>query len=497
MSASRATPAAPAVPALTRESLGLGAPAPVRIVHIGLGAFHRSHQAWYTQAADSAGEWGIAAFTGRSPGTARTLAAQDGLYTLVERGPDGDTHQVITSLSAAYDGADLARLAELLQAPATAVVTVTVTEAAYHLDPDSALDLAAGPVAADLALLTGWWSARGSLQLPGRAAANPNDAANPDTAQPETELPVTMGGRVLTGLDARRRAGAGPIAVVSCDNLSGNGAAAAEAVLGLAQLIDAGLAAWVRANVSFVDTSIDRITPRTTDADVAAVAAATGFADASPVVAEPFRNWVLSGDFPAGRPAWEKAGAVFVGQIEHFERRKLWLLNGAHSLFAYAGQLRGHGTVVQALADPVCAGWMEDFWDEAAAYLREPGLEIPAYRAALRERFGNQRIAHQLAQIAMDGSSKLRMRAVPIIASHRQDGLDAPGTARLAAAWMDYVCGLLAGGGTVADPQAEALSGLASWQGRGQTQALLRLLSEELAADAQVVDTVHGLRGSW
>lgn len=483
MKTSPATPAA--LPVLNRESRGAGNPAPVRIVHLGLGAFHRSHQAWYTQTADTEGEWGIAAFTGRSPDSAQVLSAQGGLYTLVERGPEGDSYEVITSLSAAYDGADVGRLAELLESRDTAVVTITVTEGAYHLRADSTVDLDAEPVAADLALLSGWWSISGNLQVP---LSDGEQAAT---------LPQSMGARLLVGLDARRRAGAGPLAVVSCDNLSHNGRAASEAVLGLADPIDAGLASWVRANVSFVDTSIDRITPRTTESDVVSVAAATGFADASPVVAEPFHNWVLSGDFPAGRPAWEKAGAVFVDEIEHFERRKLWLLNGAHSLLAYAGQLRGHTTVAAALADPVCDGWLEEFWDEAAAYLTEPDLEVPAYRAALRSRFGNPRIAHQLAQIGMDGSSKLRMRAVPIIDAHRADNRAAPASCRMAAAWMDHVSGAVSTGAAVTDPQAEALAQLATRQGLDQTRGMLRLLSGDLAADAHTVEAVHSLRGRW
>lgn len=455
------------------------------MVHLGLGAFHRSHQAWYTQAADSEGQWGIAAFTGRSPDSAHILSAQDGLYTLVERGPEGDSYEVITSLSAAYDGADISSLAELLRSPETAVVTITVTEAAYHLGADSALDLDAEPVAADLALLSGWWSATGDLRL-----------ISSEGEQTE-KVPQSMGARLLVGLDARRRAGAGPLAVVSCDNISRNGRAAAEAVLGLANRIDADLADWVRANVSFVDTSIDRITPRTTDSDVASVAAATGFSDASPVVAEPFRNWVLSGDFPAGRPAWEKAGAVFVDEIEHFERRKLWLLNGAHSLLAYAGQLRGHTTVAAALNDPVCDGWLEEFWDEASVYLTEPGLDVAAYRSALRSRFGNPRIAHQLAQIGMDGSSKLRMRAVPVIEAHRADGRLAPGSCRMAAAWMDQVADAVGRDIAVSDPQAEALARLAVSHGVDQTRAMLRLLSADLAADPPTVEAIDNLRGRW
>ena len=346
------------LPQLSRR-LRPGAKAPVRIVHLGLGAFHRSHQAWYTHQASDAADWGIAAFTGRRPDAALALAEQDGLYTIVNRADGGDSFAVVSSIVEAVDGADVQRLAELVAAPATAVITLTITEAAYRLRADGQLDRAAPDVAADLALLA---SGSGS--------------------------PATPLGRLVLALAARRAAGAGPLAVVCCDNLSNNGTVAHNAVAGMAGAWDAGLAGWIDANVSFVSTSVDRITPRTTAADIAAVQAACGYRDNSPVVAEPFSNWVLSGDFPAGRPRWEDAGAVFVAEIEPYENRKLWLLNGAHSLLAYAGQLRGHTTVAQALADPLCLQAVEKFWDEAEANLSGPegnaaDLQIPAYRAAL------------------------------------------------------------------------------------------------------------------
>ena len=312
----------------------------MRIVHLGLGAFHRSHQAWYTHQAGDAADWGIAAFTGRRPDAALALAEQDGLFTVVERADGGDSFTVVSSIVEAVDGADVQRLAELVAAPATAVVTLTITEAAYRLGADGQLDRTASDVAADLALL---------------ASGSGN--------------PTTPLGRLVLALAARRAAGAGPLAVVCCDNLSNNGTVAHNAVVGMAGAWDAGLADWIDANISFVSTSVDRITPRTTDADLAAVEAACGYRDNSPVVAEPFSNWVLSGDFPAGRPRWEDAGAVFVADIEPYENRKLWLLNGAHSLLAYAGQLRGHTTVAQALADPLCLQAVEAFWDEAEANL--------------------------------------------------------------------------------------------------------------------------------
>ena len=156
------------------------------------------------------------------------------------------------------------------------------------------------------------------------------------------------------------------------------------------------------------------------------------------MVTEPFRSWVLSGAFPAGRPKWENAGAIFVDDIEPFERRKLWLLNGAHSLLAYAGQLRGHGTVAEAIADQHCADGWKLSGMKRQQHLTKPELHIREYRAALLERFSNARIAHHLAQIAMDGTSKLRMRVVPILRAERAASRDGTAAARVIAAWIDF-----------------------------------------------------------
>ncbi len=452
-----------ALPQLNR-TLHAAAKPPVRIVHLGLGAFHRSHQAWFTSQAGDAADWGIAAFTGRRPDAAVALAGQDGLFTLVERADSGDSFAVVGSIVEAVDGADVQRLAELVAAPATAMVTLTVTEAAYRLGADGQLDTNAADVAADLGLLT-------------------SGSGNPST-------PL---GRLVFALAARRAAGAGPIAVVCCDNLANNGTVAHNAVTGLAAAWDADLAAWVEANVSFVSTSVDRITPRTTEADIAAVEAACGYHDNSPVVAEPFTNWVLSGAFPAGRPRWEDAGAVFVDHIEPFENRKLWLLNGAHSLLAYAGQLRGHATVAEALADPECRSAVEKFWDEAEANLSGADLQIPAYRDALLARFSNARIAHHLAQIAMDGSTKLRMRAVPVLLAERAQGRSGVAAARMIAAWMNFS----AAAETFYDPLAAEVAEANKLAGSERVRALLALVDPAVAADDAVVELVAGLLGTF
>lgn len=442
---------------------------PIRIVHLGLGAFHRSHQAWYTHHAGDAAEWGIAAFTGRRPNAAHVLAEQDGLYTVVERSDSGDSFELVGSIVEAVDGADVGRLTELLAAPATAIVTLTITEAGYGLGRDGMLDTSAPAVAGDIAEL-----------------------GRPDGGTPSTPL-----GRLVLGLAARRQADAGPIAVVCCDNLADNGAVARNAVVGMAQAADASLAEWIDANASFVSTSVDRITPRTTPADIDAVSAACGYVDESPVVTEPFHSWVLSGDFPGGRPRWEDAGAMFVDRIEPYENRKLWLLNGAHSLLSYAGQLRGHATVAEALADGRCRAAVEAFWDEASAHLPDPELRIPEYRAALLERFGNSRIAHYLSQIAMDGSTKLRLRAVPVVKAERSDGRSGEGAARMIASWMDYVSMAVGNGQELADPLEEEITRATTLADGDKVRALLSLLDPDLAADPAAHELLRALLGEF
>jgi len=451
------------VSALTRAALGGADPAPVRIVHLGLGAFHRAHQAWYTARASDAAGWGIAAFTGRGPSAARELAPQDGLYSLVERSDSGDTVSVVTSIVEAHDGADIARLVELLAAPSTAVVTITVTEAGYRLTADGTPDVSDDAVAADMA---GFASGRAQTTL----------------------------GRLLLGLDARRRADAGPIAVVPCDNMPDNGPVVGGALTGLAASVDDDLAAWIRDNVSFVSTSVDRITPKTTPDDLATVTRLTGWDDAAAVVTEPFSDWVLSGGFPAGRPDWESAGARFVDEIGPFESRKLWLLNGAHSLLAYTARQRGHETVAAAIADPECLAAVEQFWDAAVRHLPAEGLELPAYRAALLGRFRNARIEHRLAQIANDGSTKLRIRIAPIVLAERAAGRSGAAGIAVLAGWI----GQLLPGGVLAEPQdplADALRAAAQLPPAEAVPALLALVDPAIAADDSLVAQVRAAAG--
>jgi fructuronate reductase len=403
------------------------APAPpVRAVHLGLGSFFRAHQAWYT---DRAGDdWGIAAFTGRRPDMARALAAQDGLYTLVTRGADGDAFDVVRAVARAHAADEHEAWLGHLASPEVRVVTVTVTEAGYR----------------------------------------------PDAAP----------ARLLAGLRARRAADAGPLTVVPCDNLPGNGTVLETA---LRELADPALRGWMDEQLSVVTTMVDRITPEPTEADRRAVLAATGVEDRSPVATEPFSEWVIAGDFPGGRPAWESAGAVFAADATPFEERKLWLLNGAHSLLAYTGALRGHVTVAEAIADPVCRARVEGWWDLCGPYLVLPADDVAGYRSALLERFANPRIRHALASVAADGSQKLPVRFLPVLRRERAAGRLPAGPVEVLAAWLVHLAV-----GPVRDVRAAELCPMVA--GGALPAAVPRVLAEldpALADDAELVGAVR------
>lgn len=425
------------------------APPPVRIVHLGLGAFSRSHVAWYTHRAADAEAWGIAAYTGASAELAERLTGQGGLYTLVERGAVHDSFETVTSIVRAHPGGDLESWLTDLSAPATAIVTLTITEAGYRLTPLDAPDLSDSRVVRDIELL-------------GRLARY---GAPPDQCVVATAL-----GRLVLGLEVRRRAGAGPLAIVSCDNLPDNGGHLGRGLVAFADACLPETAAWIRANVAFVGGSVDRITPRVDDFELQRLRTRLG--DAAPVVCEPFSDWVMSGAFPAGRPLWEEAGVRFVDDIGPWEARKLWLLNGSHSILAWQGAVRGHETVADAIADRACRELVETFWNEAERNLPAE-LEIPAYRRALLDRYENPRIEHRLSQIATDSAVKARLRIVPVAERELRRGRVATGCARAIAALL-----------------AAQDANLLPVDRTAPTRTRLEDLSRELAASTDFADAV-------
>lgn len=456
---------------------------PRRAVHLGIGAFARAHQLWYTAHAEPSAEprWRYTAFTGRSPGVARTLNAQNCQYTLLERGPDGDRTERITVLDAAHPGADTANLLRALADPGTGVVTLTVTEAGYRRNAAGGLDTDASDVAADLAELT---RVRRGGGTPGPLAATPT--------------------RLVAGLAARRAAGAGPLALVSCDNLAGNGSVLRRVVTEAARRVDPGpdgLADWITGSVGFPSTMVDRIVPATSAADIARVAHLTGTADPATVVAEPFSEWVLAGDFPAGRPDWAAAGAEIVPDVAPYEDRKLWLLNGAHCLLAYTGPVAGATTIAEAAADPGCRAGVEALWDCVGEFLRFPPEQIAEYRATLLDRFTNRAIRHRLAQVAGSGSQKLAVRIVPLVHRFLEAGRPVPSPLTdVLGAWVAHLRGT---GEPVDDPRADELVPAAAGPAGEAARRVLDLLDPGLGAAGEVADAVASAavdlhrRASW
>ena len=385
--------------------------APERIVHLGVGAFFRAHQAWYTSAVDSANEWGIVGYTGRSATVADELRPQDCKYNLVVRGEAEDRVELIESLVRIEAGTNVADLVATVSKPEIALVTMTITEAGYRVTADFYLDESDPDVVHDLAVLSG----------------------------AEQGGPKTAMGRLALALEGRRLAGAAPIAIVPCDNMPNNGRVAKSALVGFARVMSPETLSYFESVVSYVTTSVDRITPKTTQQDKDFVAENVGWVDNSPVVTEPFHDWVLEGEFPAGRPAWENAGAKFVANIHPFENRKLWLLNGSHSLLAYAGLLNGAKSVSEAIAQPALLVAVNEFWNEACLGLPADDLDLASYRADLLARFSNNRIAHNLIQIATDGATKLSVRVVPTALAQLKAGKSASGCVFAIASWVRWV----------------------------------------------------------
>ena len=430
------------------------------MVHLGVGNFHRAHQAWYTAHSPDADQWGIAAFTGRATDMADALAPQDGLYTLITRSADGDTFELIGALSAVHAAAEHEAYLDYLSRPEVAVVTITVTEAGYLRGADGHLDAGRDVIVSDL------------------------EALRSDPRNPVASLPA----RLVAGLLARRASGAAALTILSCDNLPENGAVTRTVVQDLAALVDETLAGWIDSHVDFATSMVDRITPVTTDEDRALVQQACGYVDAYPVATEPFSEWVISGGFPAGRPRWEEAGATIVAEVGSFEQRKLWLLNGSHSMLAYAGSIRGYSTIDEAIADPSCRSWVEMFWDEASRHLTLPAADIAEYREALLARFSNPRAGDQLARIAADGSTKLLVRTLPTIRAERAAGRVPIGCATTIAAWVLHLRGL---GAPVKDPGAAAAEKAAnSGELREAVPAVLDVLEPGLGGDRDFVDAV-------
>ncbi|PHY22120.1 mannitol dehydrogenase family protein [Caulobacter sp. BP25] len=413
-----------ALPAYDRDKVQIG------VVHFGPGAFHRAHQAFYfDQLLATDPRWGICAVSLKSPGVRDALEPQDGLYTLAQLDAE-TTFRVIGSIREVLVAPEdppsvFARLA----APTTRMVTLTVTEKGYTLSAEGGLDENHPDIVHDL--------------------ANPRE-------------PKSAVGYILEGLRRRHAAGLAPYAVVACDNLADNGWRLKAAVVAFAAKVDADLAAWIEREGSFPRTMVDSITPATDDALRARVLAATGLEDAWPIQREAFTQWVVEDVLPADAPDLASVGVILTDDVRGFERAKLRLLNGVHSTLAYAGILRGHATVFEAVSDPALESLAREMMamDIIPTLTAPRGLDLAQYAEAILARFRNPEIRHYLSQIAWDGSQKLPFRVLGTLTETLEAGRSIDRLAVPLAAWMRFIALRAKAGEAITDPLAEKLTAL-------------------------------------
>jgi len=406
------------------------------IVHIGVGSFHRAHQAVYF---DELAErrvtsgWGIVGAGLRRRAMKEALAPQGGLYTVIERGAERDTARVIGAIRRLlFAPDDPEAMLSALADPQTRLVTLTITGDGYHVDPSTlAFDDSAPEIRADL----------------GRPAR-----------------PRTMPGYLAEALRRRRRAGTAPFTVLSCDNVPANGSVARASVVSHARLHDESLARWIEDNVAFPSSIVDRITPGTTEATHALVRR-FGIADRWPVPTEPYSQWIIEDSFSDGRPPLEEVGVRFVTDLGPFELAKKRLLNGGHSALAYLGYLAGHRRTDEALAEPVFHEFLETLMrNEVAPLLAEvPGLDLDDYRDTLLERLANPGIADELERLCARGSTKMPAYLLPSIVEARERRRSHELLTLAVAGWFRYLRGTDMAGERieVTDPLKERLQRLA------------------------------------
>ncbi len=440
-----------AVPAYDRSTL---TPA---IVHIGVGGFHRAHQAVYLDDLAGTGEtgWGEIGVGLRSSTMRDALGPQDHLFTVVERSERGDDARIVGAMTGyLYAPDDPQRVLAVLADERTRVVTLTITGAGYETDP-------ADP----------------------RIRADVRDPRNPGT----------VFGYLVEALDRRRRAGLPAFTVLSCDNMPDNGAAARAAVLRLATARDRGLADWIDTHASFPGTMVDRITPETDDDARRLVAGEIGVRDRSPVITEPFTQWVVEDRFCNGRPPLDRVGVRFVDDVAPYKLVKTRLLNASHSALGYLGSLVGrYQTTSDAMANPVIADYLAALMrDEIGALLPEvPGVDLVAYQRTLLERFANPRISDRLSRLCGRGSTKMPAYLLPSLTAARAEGRPTALLTLAVAGWCRYLRGYDLDGNRIdiKDAHRDVLQPLAARAG-GDLRPLLgeRAIFGALGDDAEFV----------
>jgi mannitol 2-dehydrogenase len=387
-----------------------------RICHIGVGGFHRAHQAWYLhrllQEGLAAG-WSICGI-GLLPADAemhRRLGRQDCLYSLVEADEQGSRLTVIGSImDHVYAGEDSRQAVSVMAHRDTHIISLTITEAGYCLRPDGVLDLDNPQIAADLA---------------------------------RAESPRTAPGLIVAALRKRRDTGLGGLTVMSCDNLIGNGRKLRSTVLGFAAGMDDALEQWIANEASFPSSMVDRITPALDTAARRALCDRWKLDDEVPVLCEPWRQWVLEDTFVAGRPPLQEAGVVFSADVGACEDAKVGLLNGGHSALCHLGLLCGYTTVCEALADAGVEAWVRCYMREVTGTLPPvPGLHLDDYQTATLRRFANPVLGDRLLRLAQDTSLKFRQALMPPLAKRLDQDREIPCLSAALALWITYLASL-------------------------------------------------------
>lgn len=459
-------PADVTVPAYDREKIK------TRIVHLGLGAFHRAHQAVYADMLASAygSDWGYCEvnLVGGEQ-LIEDLKAQDYLYSVCEMAYDDWNTRVVgvikEALHISTDG--LEPIIQAMLRPEVVIVSITVTEKGYYYLPATA-------------------------SIDKNSPAIRHDIENP-------EEPRSVPGIIVKALRLRKEKGLNPITILSCDNIPGNGEVTRNVVVALAKEQDAALARWIEENISFPSTMVDRIVPAVTPATMEKITKQLGgIEDPAGVAGEPFRQWVIEDRFVAGRPEWEKVGAELVSDVLPYEEMKLRMLNGSHSFLAYLGYLAGYPYIDECMQDPYYVQTAHHLMlQEQATTLRVKGVDLEAYAGSLLERYRNTGLKHRTGQIAMDGTLKLPQRMLDSIRIHLANPTPFDCLALGVAAWMRYVSGKDDAGKAIeiSDPAADQLSELVA-HSEDNAQRVMALLSlkhvfgEDLPANTHFVNAV-------
>ncbi|WP_158817241.1 mannitol dehydrogenase family protein [Methylocapsa sp. S129] len=395
------------------------------IVHFGVGNFHRAHQAVYLDDLFIAGsdrDWAIVGAGVRDADipVREKLGDQDWLTTVVEQEADSTRPRVIGSMIDFVKPGDVAAALALLDRPEIRIVSLTITEGGYYISP----------------------------------ATQAFDAANPDILADARHIdaPKTVFGLIVAALMRRRAAGVAPFTVMSCDNIPGNGHVTENAVAGLANLIDPGLASWIRQSVAFPNSMVDRITPATTDRERALLHDGFGLDDNWPVFCEEFRQWVLEDKFPAGRPALEKVGVTFTSDVAPYELMKIRILNGGHATIAYPAALLDIHFVHEAMANSLVRDFLEKLTREEIipTVPPPPGTDLEQYRDLIARRFANPKIGDTISRLCFDGSNRQPKFILPTVMDRLKKGRAIKGLALVSALWCRYCYGETESGQTIA-----------------------------------------------